>query len=109
MGSCVRRTTGQALLLRCSYRQLGWPSLFWNEASKPLKLYELVGTDPSRPFCWQTRMVLTQGVVGGSHPMVLHRPGAKVAWLSRLTYLAGNHAQNQQFVIARLRALSSRL
>ena len=24
----------------------------------PLKLYELVGTEPSRPFCWRTRMAL---------------------------------------------------
>ena len=35
--------------------------LFTQNVAMPLKLYELVGTDPSRPFspfCWRTRMAL---------------------------------------------------
>ena len=44
-----------------------------------LKLFELVGTDETRPFspfCWRTRMALAhKGPVGRNDPVVLHREG----------------------------------
>lgn len=50
----------------------------------PLKLYELVGTDPSRPFspfCWRTRMALAhKGLSAETIPWCFTEKSAIAPW-----------------------------
>ena len=80
--------------------------LFAQNAGMSIKLYELVGTDPSRPFspfCWRTRMALAhKGLSAETIPWCFTEKGAIAPHGSKKVpvLLDGDHAVVNSWTIA---------